>query len=191
MAIAAGDTGRVTDLARQLLEIQEDFVAAAPTSPDLHFSAAAAAFVAQDWGRAIQHAREGLRLSPDAPDQARVVADYTLGIALQENGQATEGEEVLRGVIERRVGMIAAGNDLPSTRAALALSYAALGDIDSAVGALQEVYDLGGLTILANPQPLPPRFDAFLLEPRVQAILARVQDDLAEMRTRIDALGEE
>jgi tetratricopeptide (TPR) repeat protein len=165
------------------LEIREQRIEREPGSSIMRFAAARAAFMAGDYERVVEHMTEGLRLSPNSRSGA-----MRHGLALIQTGRQQEGRAALTEVIAWRRGQTAARGEEAAPWLDLVVAYAALGETAEAMDAFDQVYEIGDITPVGSAsfrQALA--LTSLESEPRFQAVWAQMEEDLAEMRRRIEA----
>ena len=165
------------------LELEEQRIEREPASADLRFDAAQAAFGAGDYERVIEHMTEGLRLSPNARTGALI-----RGLALIQTGQGEEGREALAEVIEWRREQIAGGNEESDPWLDLVVAYGALGETAEALDAFDQVSEIGDIgRVFRESHRQALALSSLRSEPRFQEVWRKMEEDLAEMRRRIEA----
>ena len=184
------------DYARAL-EIREELVEGDPGSTNFRIEAAEAAFIVGDFQRVIEHLVEANRNSPNllgatqgGAERPRPILLY--GMALMQMGQEDEARELLGEFIQLRRGQIAEGNEDPHPWLDLTAAHAALAETTEALEAFEEAHRIGRGFVAGLLGPRDGYGAALGLtslpsETRFQAVLSQLEDDVAEMRERIEA----
>ena len=179
------------------LEIFEELVERDPPSADFRFEAAEAAFMVGNFERAIEHIGEARRLSPDALDAVTGSAReprwmLLYGLALMQTGREDEGRGFLAELIQTRRALIIEGNEDASPWLDLTVAHAALGETIEALEAVDRAHQIaralvaGHLWRSETPYREALELTSLPSEPRFQAVLRQMEEDVAEMRRRIE-----
>ena len=179
------------------LEIFEELVERDPPSTDFRFEAAEAAFMVGNFERAIEHIGEARRLSPDALDAVTGSAReprwmLLYGLALMQTGREDEGRGFLAELIQTRRALIIEGNEDASPWLDLTVAHAALGETIEALEAVDRAHQIaralvaGHLWRSETPYREALELTSLPSEPRFQAVLRQMEEDVAEMRRRIE-----
>ena len=147
-----------------------------------------AALGERQFERAIRFGEQGHRLNPRFRNAVGATIRSGYGYALARAGRAGEAGAVLVEAIEEGLALVERGDERPGVLFDVASAYAALGDVDNAILALERAYVAG-----FRMWTFLPWFHV-VLEPirgdrRYQDWLARTSDDIARMATRISVDG--
>ncbi len=161
----------------------EELVEDDPDNASTWTVAAGVVYMARDFERAAEYARESLRLKPDNSHFYWHRTRTLLALSLLGSGDGTRGREVLRQAMEAETRSIEEGSDDWDARWDLAAAHAALGDREAALDWLERAYDTGFR--LARWAKTDPAFDDFRDDPNYREILERMDAELSAMRERV------
>ncbi len=166
------------------LQISMDEVSAAPDDPYAHLDLSLSAILVGDVELTATHAREAMRLSPDADLWADVHHVKTmLAIAVRESDpeeSASLLEEVLADMIARIDGGSEASWEAMEAAAALAL----MGRTEEALDWGERAYEMGFRWYGA--QGAAPGMAPLADEPRWQTVMSNMERDIAEQRANVE-----
>lgn len=173
------------------LAIARQVVGDAPDDPFAWTSAAGVAYMAREFGSAVEYSRESLRLAPENELLYWHYTETLLGLSLLKSGRGERGREVLRAAMDDDRRRIESGAVRPP-RWDLAAAHAALGEREAALRWLERAYEAG----FRHPRwaSHDPAFDDLREEPRFRRLLERLEADVTRMRDRVrraDGLGSE
>jgi tetratricopeptide (TPR) repeat protein len=103
---------------------------------------------------------------------------------LLEQGQRDRALELLSSALNAAQQQVQDGNELGDVRVELAAIHALQGDAEQAIAWLQKAYDAGFR--MPRELRLDPLFQTLRSDPRFEALLKRMDEDIAAMRARVD-----
>jgi adenylate cyclase len=178
LAVYHGDLETAVRLAEQIVRDTPDHAYAM-------VGAASMVYMARDFERAIDWAREALRLEPDNSLGYWHHNEVLIGLSLLLSGQRDAADELLLPVIETYENRVEKGQRDWGLEWDLASIHAARGERQEAMDWFERAYD-AGFRFVRWP-PVDPAFDAFRDDPRYLDVMARMEADIERMRLRLFA----
>lgn len=164
------------------LALAEAIVRDSPDEPFAWTGAAGVAYMGRSYDRAVEYARESLRLAPANDLFYWHFTDTLLGLALVEAGDREGGEAALTSAIRANRSRIDEGALRPP-RWELAAAYAALGNRAEALAWLRRAYEVG----FRHPRwvAIEPAFDGLRDDGEFRNLIADLEREVAGMRGRV------
>ena len=169
-----------------LLEAAARWVALDPGDPAAHYGMAAASLDAGRLEDARDHMRSAYELSPDAAfwEEDQHLGTTVLGTALVGLGDVEEGRGLLERSVMRMEEDISDGGDFPNLFWELGSAKVGLGETEEALRYLEDAVDAG---FRDDHWPIiDPVLDPVRGEPRLDALVAVMREDIAEQRQRVE-----
>ncbi len=145
--------------------------------------AASMAYMAGDFERAVTWAQEAWQLEPDNVLGYWHHNEVLLGLSLLYSGSRDEADLIFQSVIETYAKRVEQGERDWGLEWDLATIYAARGESEKAMDWFERAYE-GGFRFSRWP-PVDPAFDEFRDHPRYQAVMAKMESEIAAMRARV------
>jgi len=176
LAVYHGDIETAVRLAEQIVHDTPDHAYAM-------VGAASMVYMARDFERAVEWAREALRLEPGNSLGYWHHNEVLIGLSLLKSGQREEADDMLLPVIETYVTRVEEGQRDWGLEWDLASIHAARGDRQEAMDWFERAYD-GGFRFM-RWVPVDPAFDEFRDNPRYLNVMAKMEADIERMRARL------
>lgn len=176
LAVYHGDIEKAVQLAEQIVRDTPDHAYAM-------VGAASMVYMARDFERAVDWAREALRLEPGNSLGYWHHNEVLIGLSLLKSGQREEADNMLLPVIETYVTRVEEGQRDWGLEWDLASIHAARGDQQEAMDWFERAYEAGFRFV--RWVPVDPAFDAYRNNPRYQNVMAKMEADIERMRARL------
>jgi TolB-like protein/cytochrome c-type biogenesis protein CcmH/NrfG len=176
LAVYHGDFDTAVRLAEQIVRDTPDHAYAM-------VGAASMVYMARDYERAINWAREALRLEPGNSLGYWHHNEVLIGLSLLQFGQQEEAEHLLLPVIEAYQERVEKGQRDWGLEWDLASIHAVRGERKEAMDWFERAYEAGFRFV--RWAPVDPAFDAFRDDARYLNVMARMEADIERMRTRL------